>query len=660
MTIGDIESSTEKLNDFGLAMCSDPEAFLSGGGSPSVISAPDSTPSAPISSHGSGWSYSTRNRSTKFKTPSSTCSSSRVRSFNGFSSSPSTSFTGYSSSPASSNMSSVDWFKATGAQNSVQSPITTSRSMPLASSLLQTSFTRQVQKSSTPWNNSSQQGTSSTLQGHFSSRPGMNSSSDNSFSFLHGACSSPSTSSSPEMNFTGEMQKSSTPYDNHSQQTTSSALQAHFLSRTGMNSFSENSFNSLNGTCASSSSPEMKFLREMQRSSTPYNNSSQQSSSSSNSHVRSRVNGFSDNSFSSPNSACASSSLSSSSQSCRYQRPITPDTLNDLGSFFDNIGGVQQQHQQCYGSQKVPHATNQPQFIQSAQQLQSQSYSTIGQYQQNSCNNYDTTPAANLFQSASVQPSLKEKHQENPNESCFDNIGGIQQQLYGSQQVRHATSQPQPTRPVQQVQPQNYSRIDQHQQNSYNNYDSTPAASHLQGASVKPSLKEKQDGKPKETYVALIAKALLSSPSGRMTLTSIYDYITDNYEFYRTTDLLWRNAVRHNLSINDCFIKAGRTEIGRGYFWALHPSCVQEFRRGDFRRKKSCNKAKSQKKRPPQVPSSLQYALQYQNCTNALQYYNQQINSSLQHQSYHNVAPTLNNRQQNQSLQYSAMTSFQH
>ena len=195
------------------------------------------------------------------------------------------------------------------------------------------------------------------------------------------------------------------------------------------------------------------------------------------------------------------------------------------------------------------------------------------------------------------------------------------------------------------------------QQQQYSDYTTTSSPCVISRSSVTQSLKSKQRGKPSETYVALIAKALMSSPNGRMTLTSIYDYIIDNYEFYRTTTLLWRNAVRHNLSINDCFIKAGRTEIGRGYYWAVHPSCIQDFKRGDFRRRTSRSKVqRSQKKNPAILPLSIQQALQYHDCASTLQYHNQQITSSLSHQSYHHVAPVVSS-QQYQPQYYSTMSS---
>ena len=48
----------------------------------------------------------------------------------------------------------------------------------------------------------------------------------------------------------------------------------------------------------------------------------------------------------------------------------------------------------------------------------------------------------------------------------------------------------------------------------------------------------------------------------------------------------WRNSVRHNLSLNDCFIKAGRCEDGKGNYWAIHPANMQDFLRGDFRQRR--------------------------------------------------------------------------
>ena len=130
-----------------------------------------------------------------------------------------------------------------------------------------------------------------------------------------------------------------------------------------------------------------------------------------------------------------------------------------------------------------------------------------------------------------------------------------------------------------------------------------PAKTQPNGTARVP-LKERQQGKPSETYVALIGKALLSSTTGCMTLSQIYDHIMTAYPFYRSTSLAWRNAVRHNLAINDCFVKAGRTEIGRGFYWAIHASYVQTFNNGNFIVVRRKTQKKSHNSIQPSLPQS--------------------------------------------------------
>ena len=92
--------------------------------------------------------------------------------------------------------------------------------------------------------------------------------------------------------------------------------------------------------------------------------------------------------------------------------------------------------------------------------------------------------------------------------------------------------------------------------------------------------------KPALSYIALIAKAILESSQKRLSLGSIYSWIEKNYPFYLNKGQGWRNSVRHNLSLNDCFIKAGRCEDGKGNYWAIHPGNLQDFMRGDFRQRR--------------------------------------------------------------------------
>lgn len=77
--------------------------------------------------------------------------------------------------------------------------------------------------------------------------------------------------------------------------------------------------------------------------------------------------------------------------------------------------------------------------------------------------------------------------------------------------------------------------------------------------------------KPAGSYASLITKALKECESGKMTLAGIYEWIKDNYPYYRSAEAAWQNSIRHNLSLNKCFKKVPRPtdDPGKGGFWAL-------------------------------------------------------------------------------------------
>uniref|UniRef100_A0A3Q3J4D9 Fork-head domain-containing protein n=1 Tax=Monopterus albus TaxID=43700 RepID=A0A3Q3J4D9_MONAL len=93
---------------------------------------------------------------------------------------------------------------------------------------------------------------------------------------------------------------------------------------------------------------------------------------------------------------------------------------------------------------------------------------------------------------------------------------------------------------------------------------------------------QKSAEKPKQSYIALISKAILASEQKKLLLCDIYQWIMDHYPYFKSQDKNWRNSVRHNLSLNDCFIKTGRSDNGKGHFWAIHPSNYQGFSNGDY------------------------------------------------------------------------------
>ena len=101
-----------------------------------------------------------------------------------------------------------------------------------------------------------------------------------------------------------------------------------------------------------------------------------------------------------------------------------------------------------------------------------------------------------------------------------------------------------------------------------------------------------EEPKPQHSYIGLIAIAILSSSEKKLVLADIYQYILDNFPYFRHRGPGWRNSIRHNLSLNDCFIKAGRASNGKGHFWAVHPACQDDFQKGDFSRRKAQRKVR--------------------------------------------------------------------
>ena len=93
--------------------------------------------------------------------------------------------------------------------------------------------------------------------------------------------------------------------------------------------------------------------------------------------------------------------------------------------------------------------------------------------------------------------------------------------------------------------------------------------------------------KPTQSYIGLIGKAILSSPQQKLVLGDIYNYILTNYPYFRNKGPGWRNSIRHNLSLNDCFVKMGRSPNGKGHFWAINPINYDDFSRGEYKRKRA-------------------------------------------------------------------------
>lgn len=112
--------------------------------------------------------------------------------------------------------------------------------------------------------------------------------------------------------------------------------------------------------------------------------------------------------------------------------------------------------------------------------------------------------------------------------------------------------------------------------------------------------------KPPLSYIALIAMAIQNSPMKRLTLNEIYTYLQQRYDFFRGPYQGWKNSVRHNLSLNECFIKLpkGMGRPGKGHYWTIDPSSDSMFVEGSFRRRPRGFKRKCQALKPSFHPSA--------------------------------------------------------
>ena len=95
--------------------------------------------------------------------------------------------------------------------------------------------------------------------------------------------------------------------------------------------------------------------------------------------------------------------------------------------------------------------------------------------------------------------------------------------------------------------------------------------------------------KPPYSYVALISMAIQNSTDRRLTLNGIYDYITKHFPYYRNRENQgWRNSIRHNLSLHECFMKlpAKGGKNGKSHYWVLDPNHEVLFEEGNYRRRR--------------------------------------------------------------------------
>uniref|UniRef100_A0A6A7G970 Forkhead box protein L2 n=1 Tax=Hirondellea gigas TaxID=1518452 RepID=A0A6A7G970_9CRUS len=130
--------------------------------------------------------------------------------------------------------------------------------------------------------------------------------------------------------------------------------------------------------------------------------------------------------------------------------------------------------------------------------------------------------------------------------------------------------------------------------------DSTPVTEDSTKDVIKQETKDENEDskegsltKPPYSYVALISMAIKDSQERKLLLSDIYRWIARKFSYYANQSSKeqqgWKNSIRHNLSLNECFVKVpreGGAGGGKGNYWTLDPQHDEMFEPGNYKRRK--------------------------------------------------------------------------
>ncbi|XP_051006356.1 forkhead box protein N3 isoform X3 [Acomys russatus] len=105
--------------------------------------------------------------------------------------------------------------------------------------------------------------------------------------------------------------------------------------------------------------------------------------------------------------------------------------------------------------------------------------------------------------------------------------------------------------------------------------DTPPSPAH---SDVPYDARQNPNCKPPYSFSCLIFMAIEDSPSKRLPVKDIYNWILEHFPYFANAPTGWKNSVRHNLSLNKCFKKVDKERsqsIGKGSLWCIDPEYRQ-------------------------------------------------------------------------------------